>query len=90
MYLNGTKRRNLGQVAELISKMECQSKKTTMTISSCAHQSCRPNTSGSHQNVFLKIAYLPFSSYSRLETHMFLKVPSEAKIEPPTQVDNVR
>jgi len=36
------------------------------------------------------MAYLPFSSYSCLDTHIFLKVAKEAKMEPPTHVDNVR
>ncbi|PSN32949.1 hypothetical protein C0J52_22552 [Blattella germanica] len=42
------------------------------------------------QNVFLWIARCPSSSYSRFETHIFLKVSSDAKIEPPIQVEYKR
>jgi hypothetical protein len=42
------------------------------------------------QNVFLWIARCPSSSYSLFDTHIFLKVSSDARIEPPIQVEYKR
>ncbi len=39
------------------------------------------------QNVFRWMARCPSSSYSRLDTHIFLKVSSEARMLPPIQVE---
>lgn len=42
------------------------------------------------QNVLRWITLCPSSSYSRFETHIRLKVSSDAKIEPPIQVEYSR
>jgi hypothetical protein len=42
------------------------------------------------QKVFLWIARCPSSSYSLLDTHIFLKVSRDARIEPPIHVEYKR
>lgn len=73
-----------------------QERRGAARLTRCAERRGGERRRGSHprsqcrrgpQKVFLWMARTPSSSYSRLLTHIRLKVSSEARMEPPIQVE---